>query len=408
MRWRYIDPKNKAEAAERAATVAAIDAWWKAFRERAPEISRVFSRTGEMDIPGFMDEHLKVISPELMWEFGPGPGGAGHSLVITPELSKHLRPLVDVILERAPKMEGWAFYGYRMPSPVEWGIQAVLGRTGHDLTGAGFEARMGEAGSINLTYHLPATFKGTADEANGVAFVATEAILGEEILNTWIGEMKGQPPAGLIGKLLRKIKPVNSKPLEQLAGTVEALIEAIKEQLPKEPMYLCNRVDGPELRDGTYSLIKLQGPTEPASDYPGISDMYVAMLEDLDLWKLMHLGGYPGVCKTRSGETFCYLKLDGTQVGEDPVSRSAMEDALNQALIPAGKGCTIGGGTGARYSYIDLALVDFDNAWPVVVETMRKQKLGNRCWILFCERELGDEWIGIFDDTPEPPKEKRD
>src|SRR5262249_36214630 len=65
------------------------------------------------------------------------------------------------------------------------------------------------------------------------------------------------------------------------------------------------------------------------------------------------------------GETFCYLKIDGSAGLDGSLfsDRAEIEAAINGVLRPAKLGCSIGGGTGRRYSYVELALVDVERAW---------------------------------------------
>jgi hypothetical protein len=65
-----------------------------------------------------------------------------------------------------------------------------------------------------------------------------------------------------------------------------------------------------------------------------------------------------------------------------------MEDNL-QRIHPLG--CHIGGGTGLRYSYIDLALTDVKKAIPAIQGRLRQGKVPRRSWILFFDGHLVGE-----------------
>src|SRR5262245_36475517 len=119
MRWRFIDPNNRSEAAERAATIARIDSWWQEFQVKSGDLAALFSRKAQWDLPEWMARHLGDVHPKLMWEFGPAVRNGGHRLVITPEGQHHLRPLVRTLLERAPSVPGWEFYEYRLAEDLE-------------------------------------------------------------------------------------------------------------------------------------------------------------------------------------------------------------------------------------------------------------------------------------------------
>ena len=65
-------------------------------------------------------------------------------------------------------------------------------------------------------------------------------------------------------------------------------------------------------------------------------------------------------------------------------------------------GCYVGGGTGLRYSYLDLALTDVARA-VVIMRVLREGNIPKRTWIQFFDTDLQTEWVGIWDDAPPPP-----
>jgi len=144
----------------------------------------------------------------------------------------------------------------------------------------------------------------------------------------------------------------------------------------------------------------------PADDYPQRQDLFVAIGTNQGLWRALHEdNGFYSERYSRHGESFCYLKLDGS-AGLDEEKfpdRASIEDALNETLVPARVGCVIGGGTGLRYSYIDLALADVDAAVPLINSRLRAGNINRRTWLLFFDAPLANEWIGMYDDSPAPP-----
>src|SRR5689334_10037199 len=112
MRWLFPDLNDSEEAAQVRQTMQAIEHWWQVFAAKAGDFDKLLRRSA--DLTQFMEETLQAIHPSLMWEFGPAVRTKGHRLVITPETERWLRPLVRTILHRAPKIEGWEFYPYRL------------------------------------------------------------------------------------------------------------------------------------------------------------------------------------------------------------------------------------------------------------------------------------------------------
>jgi hypothetical protein len=398
MRWIYYNRNSAAEAAEHERLLADIDAFWQALAAKTNDLSALFSRQKEWDLPAWMQQHLEPINSRLPWEFGPAVAGSGHRLVITPEAERGLRPLVATMIERAPRLPGWEFYPHRLAESAEMAQQMVDVRSGGSLEGVEVEARIGEQHLVDLVFRGPKTRDAEDQQAFNDAIVATETLLGEECLDKWIGAIEVAPLRnGLLRGLLSRGKSAGSIPLDRLKERVDALVSSLREQLPPKPFH--RRIDEVE-----WAVFQLQ--PEERDDYPDQSDMFVGKSADQSLWIATHCGRpFSSERFSRCGETFCYVKLDGSEglEGSKFQDKSEIEDALDAVLKPAGLGCHIGGGTGLRYSYIDLALTDRDRGLETVRKVLREGKLPRRSWILFFDADLVDEWIGIHDDTPPPP-----
>jgi hypothetical protein len=332
-----------------------------------------------------MHRYLHPIDPDLMWEFGPALAG-GHRLVITPENHRHLRPLVAEILRRAPNIPGWEFYAYRLPESIDMALETVQARTNGDIRGSLFTAAVGKGNRIDVTFHYPGF---TNEKADGKHFfVAAETLLGEEVLDNWIGNITvGPPPA-----------PGGAEPLSELRSRVAALIDQVHSGLLREPCFAASR-------SASWTLFKLK-PENRTDDYPGQSDMFVGKTMLLEMWKAAHSGAiFSSARFSQLGEIFCYVKLDGREGLDDErfADKSEIEDALDAALVDRGLGCHVGGGTGRWYSYVDLALTDVDRGCEVVRSVLAGGKVPKRSWILFFDDVWSHEWIGIYDDSPPPP-----
>src|SRR5262249_37502027 len=219
------------------------------------------------------------------------------------------------------------------------------------------------------------------------AFAATEGLVGEETLDKWIGVIEVAPdvPAG------RWI------PLERLKGTVDALIGSLVEQLPDQPCL-------DRLENAAWSMFTAR--PRRGEDYPDQEDLLTGGTMLLPMWESAHRDpGFYSSRFSRCGEVFCYVKMDGDGGLEENFStRTELEETLNAALVPCRLGCVVGGGTGLRYSYIDLAVTDVENGSAIVRQVLQERNVPRRCWLLFYDCEWQDEWIGIWDDSPPPPQ----
>ena len=185
--------------------------------------------------------------------------------------------------------------------------------------------------------------------------------------------------------------------LDRLKGTVDAAVESIRDQLPPSPHY--EWVEAAE-----WTLWKLK--PEPSDDFAGQADLFVGKSPNPAMWMAAHskrpfFSGRFSRCE----ETFCYLKVDGAEGLDDSrfADKSEIEDALDEALVPRGLGCQIGGGLGLRYAYVDLALTNVPEAIIAIRERLQAGGVPKRSWILFFDSDLANEWVGIYDDTPELP-----
>jgi hypothetical protein len=364
-----------------------IDAWWSDFERQAPKIDALFRRQDEWDLAEWMHSTLGAIHPEIMWEYGPAVSGPGHRLVLTPESKRELRPLVREILRRAPALPGWEFYEYRLPVEFEATVMTVQVRTGFELAEGQVQVLRGSFNCVDLLF---SDLGIEGDDARGVAFIATEALLGEETLDRWIGiidvpaepDPDGPPPI----------------PISELRQAVENEVEQIREQLPERPWYL------EDVDEAEWSALK--GEPDTADDYPGQADLFVGITVLPEMLKCALVGvPFDSTRFSRCGERFCYLKIDGSEGLDESqfADREEIEIALNERLRPEALGCVVGGGTGIRYSYIELALVDPDTAWPTIRTVLQDGNLPERTWLLFHDDELANVWHGLYDSTPTPP-----
>ena len=404
MRWLFIEPTNRAEMARRAQKLRNIDDWWAAFVEQSPKFDAVFTGEAQWDLPEWMAQHLSPVDQRLMWEFGPAVETDGHRLVVTPEAEHQLRPLVETLLQRAPVLPGWEFYGCRLPEEPEQAVRSAAGRTGVDISAWSVSLRANPQRKIDLTFCPPDCRRADDEVQLGAAFVTAETLLGEELLDRWVGAVEIAPPPtkGLLSRLTGKRSAVDARsllPLDRIQPTASALISSISEQLPDVARY--SSLDSTE-----WATIELS-PTEQ-EDYAEREDLLVAVTSDLVVWQAAHAGGlFDSACHSRCGETFCYVKIDGADGLPESCAfegRDEIEDALNAAIAEPQLGCVTGGGTGLRYSYIDLALVDLRAGVNAVRRVLADGGLPQRTWIQFFDARLSGEWIGVQEDSPTPPR----
>lgn len=402
MRWKYPYPASPSEAVERRKTLRAIDAWWKAFAENADAIDAYYAKSRDFDIVAFTREHLGRLPGDLSWEYGPARGHDGHRLVITPEGKRAFRPLVDDVVARAPVLPRWEFYGYRLAEPLDMAMRTAgaISRHAPAREMPLVAVRRGRHNRVDLTYQIPRPEHEADRPLASYLFRAIEQLVGEAVLDKWIGYVGPAEPDEPIAT-----RPGGAVvPFARLQGTVDAVIAATREQLPPRARHEVSAEER-AAREGV--LYELKRPSDlPNDDAARSLDQYLGTTDDPDLIFATRVGD--GFCSERfssAGETFCYLKIDAAAVpdGDRVEHRSNIEEAIDAALNGKKLGCVVGGGTGTMYSYIDLALTDVSSAISQLRTTLRRDDVDRRTWLLFHDADLIDEWVGVYDNTPSPP-----
>jgi hypothetical protein len=322
-----------------------------------------------------------------------------------------LQPLLRELLRRATQLPRWEFYPGRLPEPPEaaFAVAEQIAR----FKASELQARvsLGKYRRVDLQFHI-ANAKGNEDAALNYAFRAAEQMLGEAVLDNWIGVIELAPAASFVKRLFGG-RPAGLVSPQRLKPTVDALIAASRDQLPDPPP----RVRAQRNRDDVaWTSFKLE-PGEPyADDYADHHDLFFAATCEPELFeaalndRVFHSPRF-----SRTGETFAYLKFDrrgddarGVTAIDSANARGAIEEAVNATLGEHALGCTTGGGTGVRYAYVDVALADVRRAIPVLRDLLRRRQVNQRSWLLFFDPQLADEWVGIYDDTPPPPARPTD
>jgi hypothetical protein len=404
MRWQFGNASDPVFGANRKSHLAKIEKWWGEFARSAEKLASSFApqNVNRIDIPAWMREHLGAVHPQLMWEFGPAVKGPGHRLVITPESAHHLRPFTTSLLHRAPQLPGWEFYGYRLPENVEQTHRTVEARTAYNINDFRIRVQRGQFNRVDVCYCGPGISSEEDREAHNAAFVATEVLFGEQLLDQWVGAIEVMPlkkPSvltALFGR--REAEPKHFLTLGRAKETLDAVVQSIRDQLSPEPHLTWDD------ENSLWHSWELQ-PVE-AEDYPRQSDLVFARTFSPDFWLAAHNEtNFFSQRFSRAGEKFCYLKIEGLKDWKDCefADKLMIEDAVNETLKASGLGCVLGGGVGVRYSYIELALVDLIGGIQAIQNRLRAGKVPKQSWILFHDSDLVAEWVGIYDDSPPPP-----
>lgn len=378
LRWRF--PAGS-EAAARAEVDARIVAWWQAFEAKAKEIEALFAQRVKFELEAWVSPRLKAIDDHLFWEFTKASGR--WAFIVTCEEQRELQPLVDRIVALAPKGLFCDVLNARPAELTTFALRTVEGRFGVDATGWTAELEPLGHGLLGVTWN------GATEAEHEAAVWLTKGLLGEHEMADWVGAVA---PGGrsLLSKLFGRSSRV------QVGDFVDAFAAAKRRQHEARPdgrLLVSSRVG----TDANWSVVTIDPRTRQGGRQ---LDLHTTRTADLELLSAS-IGGVPfSSCRfSRYGETLLYVQTDGFS-DEGFSSTLAMEEAVDAALGPLGR--TIGAGTGARYSYLNLVVADVDAALERIGHALRAGKLPTRSWIRFFDDTLANEWVGVWPDSPAP------
>lgn len=388
MRWRFQDPGSIAESSERQKIMARIDRWWEQFARRSDDLDRMFRDQGDWDVVTWMESELLQIDDELSWEFRPSSTTGRHELAISPDQNPAKIELVKQIVAQAPKISGWDFSAFRNSVPVEACLARTIDSTGIDLANVMVSVHEGKANQIDCVFRFDKV-PGDEETVFQAMLIATETLLGEQPMLNWLGSVEA------IDRQAEDVEGHRFVRLSQVPAAFDTLIETITDRLSPEPFW--NQAD--QLQWAAFEL----KPKE-AVDYARRDDLLTAMTCDPELTAATFESTYFASHRfSRCGETFCYVKVDERgSVDSGFADREDMEEAIRATLETQELGCLIGSGAGLRYSYLELALTDLDEALKAIRETLQEGRVSRRSWVLFHDAQWTDEWFPIYEGASAP------
>jgi hypothetical protein len=380
---RFVFPPDDVDSArERMELRHTMDGLWH-------QIARLFETrcADERAITRLAQQLDPDISSELLVE-----RDGSHTLVVTPREERRKRPLIDAFVGCAPKLNGARVTTHRPARSLEEAIATVKDELGFELGSS--RARVGfSRGHLLELVIYGKGFGGRDDhDAACAAERLVECLVGERLLDDWVGQISAEPLAQT-GKLrVIRADETPTLPLAELPQTVASATESLRSGLPELPRA--------PLRDG-WTMFEAKPESQP--DYAAQDDIVLTASALPEMLKCFLEGApFSSLRFTRRDEVFAYLKLDGGDKSfeERLADRLLLEDRLSAEL--EAMGTLVGNGLGMRYAYIDIALTPNAEAIETVCRVAREAGAPRRSWILFCDTDWADEWVGVWPETPAP------
>jgi len=167
-----------------------IARFWDWFAANSTEIGSLLDRGDAKALALVMNTRVKALHPDLAWELGPGKN-VEYALTITAASNRTLRPALENVISAAPSIEGWEFYPARQPRPLPSTVQY------RDITLATgswrFISDRAPGGKLNITIVDRSLAQLGENDAITAVFIFLDAVLGEDLVEEWIGEISCQP-----------------------------------------------------------------------------------------------------------------------------------------------------------------------------------------------------------------------
>lgn len=216
-----------------AAYDSAIGAFWRWWAEGGARDTDAAIEAREPDrIADHLATLVAAIDPGLQWELGAG-GSTRHTLVVTAAGDPPLRATARAWLRAAPPPDPvWGYADLRQPAADPDG--SVLEMGGRRIAFDAFVAAAHRGSTaIDVAVHHPVFMDIAADDAARLAYLALDTHLGEEVVETWLGEVTwpGEPP-------------LDAFPLRFLRGVVTEFADGWRTP-DGEPQWVALRGTGP-------------------------------------------------------------------------------------------------------------------------------------------------------------------
>ncbi len=154
----------------------------------------VTDETGELSRQ--INAQINLLSPKLAWEVGPGQV-ARFMLAFPSEGDSERKAVIDRIMLSAPRIDGWEFHTSRPPRAFQQEVR--LPELGLRFETSGWRFTL-DPSSTSDKFDLKIFDKrlATFDDKTSLTavFILLDAVLGEDVVERWIGGIQVLPGRG--------------------------------------------------------------------------------------------------------------------------------------------------------------------------------------------------------------------
>ena len=303
--------KRRKRIAVDADPIGGFWSWWSS--TGAVSVAEAIARRQPTDANAALTERIGRIHADLEWELGPGLH-AEHVLIVTAAGNPAHRAIARRWLRAAPPSDQtWEYADLRRPGPAFTIRFEGLPPIAIDEALVTIEP---DTSSVHVGVHHP-TFPSLPDDVQQrVTFLILDLVLGEEMVETWIGAIETEPTA-----------PADARPVESLLPAVAmfAAEHTLEDGSPAWKMLEGTRDGRRVIATAEYPLRSIRRPhldthVAVAVGYPIVRDDGLPesdMLDELRAFEdhlTARLGGSGNLLahETSAGTRILHYYVDGT------------------------------------------------------------------------------------------------
>lgn len=396
MRWYLAEYGTAEEQKNKREKLRLIEAFWAQFERDHKTLREAYYQRASDFMLRWLVKYLQAIDENLMWEIGKDIISEEDRLIlaITPEENHHLRPMTNSIIELAPQIPAWRFTQHKTPVALNVkNSKHSMAKQNWDDLEAAIIAK--ETNAFDLVFR--SQFIKSRDKYSDLqeVFLAADTFLGQEYIDIWIDIISTVPKdEGLLAKVFALAKKEEERHeffhLDEVRTRLSGMIADLIDNLPDYPVL--------DIESKDYSVMKLSaehhGRISSSTKAPNV---IMAKLSR----NLFHSSNF-----SKHGEVFAYIKTSLSPFDSESVEWVyAVEEAIDANLRKERVGASLGTGFGPGMGFIDLALLDVHASLKIIRQELNRAEASKHTWMLFYDTYMRDEWWGLGEDTPPPPRQ---
>jgi len=186
--------------------IEAIGRFWRWFGASGERLKSLYSTNRLEHLTAEVNRELDKVEPELAWEMGPGKKKP-YLLTISGEGNPRLRALADLMIQLAPAdLEGWELYAARPARPAPGVVR--LPESGEVFKTAKWKfipLEHPQSGRLDLVVIDGQLARSNRETALRAVSLYLDQLLGEDTVETWIGEFRVESPIAAHGSRMYKM-----------------------------------------------------------------------------------------------------------------------------------------------------------------------------------------------------------